>query len=391
MGRTARDDRGCAAVRLPRRDARRGPALLPRRRRQGLHRPRQRAKFNHLHLHLTDDQGWRLQIDSWPRLTERAAASSVGGESGGFYTKDDYREILAHAAARHITVVPEIDLPGHTHAVGVAYPELVEEPVLSEDLVRSAEALGQALPAAGEPYTGWGVGHSSLRIRTADTERFVRDVLSELAELTPGPWLHIGGDEAFGTDPADFASFMARTTALVVELGKTPVAWHEAGSGPDIAPGTVGQYWGSRTPQGAHAAEASRFVERGGRLIMSPSDAAYLDMKYDEQFPLGLSWAGVVDVRTAYDWEPTAILPLPAASVLGVEAPLWTETVRDLRDADRLVFPRVAAIAEIAWSPAAATERTWESFRERVGRLAPLWQSEGIDHHAAEEIPWSSR
>lgn len=346
-------------------------------------------KFNHLHLHLSDDQGWRIHIDSWPKLTELASTTSVSGDPGGFYTKDDYREIVAYAASRHMVVIPEIDLPGHTHAVGVAYPELVEAPVLNDTLVEESARLGQALPIAGEPYTGWGVGHSSMRIHAENTYDFVRDVVRELAELTPGPYLHIGGDESLGTTPADFAFFATRATEIVVEAGKIPIAWHEMGSAENIAYGTVGQYWGSTPPQGTHAADAARFVARGGALIMSPSNAAYLDMKYSRDFPLGLEWAGIVDVQTAYDWEPTAVLDVADSAVLGIEAPLWTETTRTYADVERLAFPRAAAHAEIAWSPRSLHD--WESFRVRLGALAPLWNAEGIDFHRSAEVPWSER
>lgn len=346
-------------------------------------------KFNHLHLHLSDDQGWRVHIDSWPLLTELASSTSAGGDPGGFYTKDDYREIVAHAASRHMIVIPEIDLPGHTHAIGVAYPELVEAPVLNDNLIADSARLGQDLPVAGETYLGWGVGHSSVRIHEDRTYDFVRDVVRELAEMTPGPYIHIGGDESLGTPQADFDLFAERATAIVVEAGKIPVAWHEMGSAAGIAEGTVGQYWGKTTPEGTHAEEAVHFVERGGALIMSAADVAYLDMKYTPEFPLGLTWAAIIDVRAAYDWEPTAVLDVPESAILGVEAPLWSETTRTYRDVEQLVFPRAAAQAEIGWSPRESPERDWESFRVRLGSLAPLWKAEGIEFHSAADIPWS--
>jgi hexosaminidase len=325
-------------------------------------------KFNHLHLHLTDDQGWRIQIDSWPLLTERGSIGDAGPCAGGYLSKDDYRHVVEYAAARHMTVVPEVDLPGHTHAVGVAYPELVEEPWVSETAVSEAAALGQDLPVRGEHFAGWAVGHSSVRIHEERTYEFVTDVLNELAEMTPGPYLHIGGDECLGTSAADFATFISRVTRIAAATGKTPVTWHEAGAVADIAPGTVGQYWGSVTPQGAHAEEAAHFVARGGALIMSASDRTYLDMKPSEDFPLGLSWAGVVPLRTAYDWDPASVVPgVPESAILGIEAPLWTETVDSYADLETLVFPRLLAHAETAWSPQAA--RDWAGFQARVGLI----------------------
>lgn len=346
-------------------------------------------KFNHLHLHLTDDQGWRLHIDAWPRLTEQASSTSVGGDPGGFYSKDDYREIVEYAAARHMIVVPEIDLPGHTHAIGLAYPEIVEAPVMNDELLAESAELGQALPVAGEPYLGSGVGHSSVRIRDAGTYAFIRDVLTEIAEITPGPYLHIGGDESLGTAPHDFEYFAERVTAMTFEVGKTPIAWHEVGAAGGIAEGTIGQYWGNTTPAGTHAREGRHFVTRGGKLIMSASNVAYLDMKYTPDFPLGATWAAIIDVRSAYEWEPTSVLGVPEDAILGVEAPLWTETIRTLADIDQLFLPRAAAHAEIAWSPRNAPARTWDSFRERVGELAPKWRHEGLNFHRSPEIAWA--
>jgi len=348
-------------------------------------------KFNQLHLHLTDDQGWRIHIDSWPKLTELASSTASLGDPGGFYSKDDYREIVAYAAERHMLVIPEVDLPGHTHAIGVAYPELVEAPVMNDGLLAESKRLGQPLPVAGEPYLGWGVGHSSVRIHEERTYEFVRDVVRELAELTPGPYIHIGGDESLGTPQADFDLFVERATAIVVEEGKIPLAWHEVGAADHIAEGTVGQYWGKTTPEGTHAAEAMHFVERGGALIMSAADVAYLDMKYSADYPLGLAWAGTIDVRSAYEWEPTEVLDVPDTAILGVEAPLWSETTRTFSEVERLVFPRAAAQAEVAWSPRTAAERDWESFRVRLGSMAPLWKASDVDFHPAEEIPWSTR
>ncbi|MFE7698136.1 beta-N-acetylhexosaminidase [Microbacterium keratanolyticum] len=348
-------------------------------------------KYNHLHLHLTDDQGWRLQIDAWPLLTEKAASSSALGDEGGFYTKDDYREIVRYAASKHMVLVPEVDLPGHTHAIGVAYPELVEAPVISDLLISEGERLNQPLPVAGQVYTGWGVGHSSVRIGEERTYDFVRDVLTEIAEITPGPYLHIGGDESLGTTAEDFATFVTRATRIAAETGKTPVAWHEVGAVSDIAEGTIGQYWGKVTPEGSHAEEAAHFVARGGSLIMSASDATYLDMKYDADFPLGLVWAAIINVQKAYEWEPTAVVPgVPTEAILGIEAPLWSETTRTMADVEQLVFPRAAAHAETAWSAATAPERTWDSFRARVAGLAPAWKAEGVNFYASEEIPWQN-
>lgn len=349
-------------------------------------------KLNHLHLHLSDDQGWRIEIPSRPELTMLASGSAIGGDAGGFYTAEDYAQIVAYAAARHMTVVPEIDLPGHTHAVGLAYPDLVEPPVLSEHISEIVETYGSTLPVAGEPYEGIAVGFSSLRIGTPATEAFVTDVVTDLVTMTPGPYLHVGGDEALGTDPGDYAAFVSLASRIVADAGKVPVMWHEAGAASDLYPGTVGQYWGFVSPTDGMDAKARGFVARGGRLILSPADAVYLDMKDAVDSELGLTWAnGVTSVERAYTWEPGSMLDGVAESdILGIEAPLWTETVRSPDDIDTLMFPRIAAAAEAAWSPATGEHplRTWESFRERVGGLARLWDALGIHFRRSPEIPW---
>lgn len=351
-------------------------------------------KFNALHLHLTDDQGWRIHLDSRPKLTELASGSAVGGDAGGFFSKADYRRIVQYAASRHMIVVPEVDLPGHTHAVGLAYPELAEAPVLSAHLLEMLSSHGGAIPTAGQPYTGMGVGFSSLKIRSEATYDFVADVVGELAGMTPGPYLHIGGDEARGTAPEDFAQFMERATEIVADLGKTPITWHEAGAAARIDPSTVGQYWGLLTPTDGMDEKARTFVRNDAGLILSPADAVYLDMKYDADSPLGLTWAnGPTSVERAYSWEPSAVIEgVTDADILGIEAPMWTETIRTLDDLDQMAFPRIAAAAEAAWSPAAADSdlRTWQSFRVRVGAVGPLWSSLGIRFHASDEIPWST-
>ena len=351
-------------------------------------------KMNALHLHLTDDQGWRIELDSRPALAELASGTAVGGDPGGFYTKDDYREIVEYAASRHMIVVPEIDMPGHTHAVGLAYPELAEAPVVSDHMREIIRDYGGDEPQAGVPYDGMAVGFSSLKIHDEATYDFVADVFGELAAMTPGPYLHFGGDESLSTSDEDFATFVTRASAIIADLGKTPVAWHEAGATADIADTTVGQYWGFMTPQEGAAEKAQTFVGNGSQLILSPADAIYLDMKYPTGPSLGLTWAnGPTSVERAYSWEPADVVPgVDESGILGIEAPLWTETIRTAEDIDTMAFPRIAAAAEAAWSPVTGESelRTWESFRERVGTLGPLWTSMGIGFHPSGEIPWAT-
>jgi hexosaminidase len=354
-------------------------------------------KLNHLHLHLSDDQGWRLELRSRPALTERASSGAVGDAPGGFYRREDYARIVSYAATRHVTIVPEIDVPGHTHAVGLAHPEIAAEPQISDEVRATAERFGGGLPVAGEPYGGIAVGFSSLRTDDERTYAFLADVFGELAALTPGPYLHLGGDEALGTPPDAYARFVSRAVEIVAATGKTPVVWHEAAAVAGLPAAVVAQYWSfahpsadpARTAVDAAAAEAARAA---AAVILSPADAVYLDMKPEPGFPIGLEWAeGPTSLADAYGWEPADRVPgLDPARILGVEAPLWAETVRTLADVDALAFPRIAAAAEIAWSPppVASAERTDAAFRTRLGALAPLWRAQGIGFTPLAGVPW---
>ena len=321
-------------------------------------------KVNHLHLHLTDDQGWRLEITSWPRLTGYGAASEVGGGPGGCYTQDEYRHLVEYAAARFITVVPEIDLPGHTNAALAAYPELTRD--------------GVAVPR----YTGTEVGFSSLAADNPHTYRFLADVFGELAALTPGPYLHLGGDEAHNTDREDYATMLTRAQRIVRGHGKIPIGWHEIAQAP-LDPSAVMQFWG--TTREAPAVVAA--VDRGHRVIMSPATRAYLDMQYAPGDRLGLNWAGFIEVDDAYAWDPADHLPgVVEEHVLGVESPLWTETAASAADLDELAFPRLAVLAEVGWSPRAA--RDWASLRGRLAAHAERWDALGIAYYRSARVDW---
>jgi len=339
-------------------------------------------KLNVLHLHLTDDQGWRIEIESWPELTGIGASTSVGGDGGGFYTKDDYRRIVEYAAERFITIVPEVDLPGHTNAALSAYAEL------------NCEGI------ARKPYEGVEVGFSSLCAspeRAEATDRFLADVTRELAEMTPGPWLHLGGDESLSTSHDDYLDLVRRMTTAAAATGKAVIGWHELGASTELPPGTVGQYWSYVEPEPEASVLTRSFVEQGGTVIFSPADVAYLDMKYvdDPQGPLGgelgVDWAkGPTDLDEAYAWEPADIVPgLAEAQILGVEAPVWTETLSTMSEVEFMAFPRIAAIAEIAWSPAAgAGSRDHDAFFARVAVLGAHLDALGVHYHRVRGVPW---
>jgi hexosaminidase len=322
-------------------------------------------KLNRLHLHLSDDQGWRIEIQSWPDLTRIGGSTAVNGEGGGFYTQAQYAELVAYAAARYITIVPEIDLPGHTNAALAAYAEL------------NCDGAAQPL------YTGITVGFSSLCIDKEITYEFLDDVLRELAELTPGPYIHIGGDEAMATPPDAYRRFMERVQPIVQKYGKRVIGWEELGQA-RLLPDTLVQQWNADPSRMVHTLEA---VAQGAKVIVSPASRTYLDMKYTADTALGLQWAGLVEVRDAYDWEPTAYLEgVGEAQVVGVEAPMWAETIRTISDIEYLAFPRLPGIAEIGWSPRSG--RNWDEYRTRLGAHAPLWETLGITYYRSPQVDW---
>jgi hexosaminidase len=321
-------------------------------------------KLNVLHLHLTDDQGWRIAIGSRPRLAAHGGSTQVGGGPGGHYTKEQYAEIVAYARDRHVTVVPEIDLPGHTNAALASYPELTCD------------------GRAPELYTGTEVGFSALCVDEPATWRFLDEVLGELAAMTPGPYLHIGGDEVRTLSDRQYAGFVERVQELVRAHGKRAIGWQEIANA-RLLPTTAVQYWDSRS--GGDAIRAA--ARQGTRLVLSPATRTYLDMKYDHATELGLAWAGHVEVRDAYDWDPSALLEdLGDGEVLGVEAALWSETLRSIVDVEHMTFPRLPAVAEVAWSPPAA--RGWDGFRRRLAAHGPRWSAMAVDYHRSPQVPW---
>jgi hexosaminidase len=262
---------------------------------------------------------------------------------------------VRYAADRYITVIPEIDMPGHTNAALVAYPDLGCD--------------GKTYT----PYTGTQVGFSKLCVRSEKTYAFIDQVVAQIAALTPGPYLHIGGDEALTLSAADYRTFTDRVQKIVAKHGKQVMAWHQLA---DAAPaqGAVLEYWNQGGKDAAQVAAAAR---NGAKIVMAPADHVYLDMKYDATQKLGTKWAGMVDVEQAYAWDPAALLPgVPPDAVFGVEAALWGETIHSVADAEYLMFPRLLAAAEAAWS--APEVRGWDGFKTRLAAQTPRWDAAGI-------------
>jgi hexosaminidase len=324
-------------------------------------------KLNRLHLHLSDDQGWRVEIRSWPNLARHGGSTQVGGGPGGYYTQEQYADLVRYAQERFITIVPEIDMPGHTNAALASYPEL--------------NCDGVAPPL----YTGIQVGFSTLCVDREITYRFVDDVVREISAMTPGPYFHIGGDEVEKLTDEQYRQFIERVEGIVRSHGRRMIGWTEVAQA-NLHPTSVIQHW---RPGQEWAAAVVGAVGRGARLIMSPAARTYLDMKYDSTTVLGLNWAGFVEVRDAYDWDPAALLEgVGEGAVLGVEAPLWSETVGTIHDAEYLAVPRLPAVAEVGWSPAAARE--WEGFRTRLAAQAPRWTALGVNFYRSPQVPWGN-
>jgi hexosaminidase len=317
-------------------------------------------KLNVLHLHLSDDQGWRIQIDSRPKLTAMGSLTQVGGGAGGFYTKQDYQAILAYAQARYILIVPEIDMPSHINAGLIGYPEI---------------SCGQRPPAL---YTGTEVGWSSLCVDKEETYAFVDDVIRELSAMTPGPYFHIGGDEVRTLTHEQYVKFIERVQTIVTKYGKKMIGWEEITKA-HLSPTTITHQWKSDS--------AAAAVAMGSKLILSPAQKVYLDMKYTTATELGLHWAAYVEVRDSYDWDPATYMKgVTERDIFGVEGPMWSETLRNITAVEYLAIPRLPALAEVGWTPQAS--RSWDSFRTRIVTHQARWNYLGINFYRSPQLPW---
>ncbi len=311
-------------------------------------------KINVLHLHLSDDQGWRIEIKSWPNLTAHGGSTQVGGGKGGFYSQEEYKDIVQYAAERYITIIPEIDLPGHTNAALASYPEL------------------NCNGIATELYMGTSVGFSTLCTDKEITYEFVDDVIRELAEMTPGPYIHIGGDESHVTPLDDYISFINRVQDIVISHGKMMIGWDEIAHAA-LKKNAIVQFW-------AKAENAKKGVEKNARVIISPANRTYLDMKYDSLTRIGLSWAAFIELDSAYIWKPHKLVEgINKENILGIESPLWSETVVDMEDIEYLVFPRIIGHAEIGWTP--DSQRDWNDYKSRLKKHTERLKIMGVNYY----------
>lgn len=349
-------------------------------------------KQSRLHFHLADDQGWRIEITNggkaegdpvdYTRLTEISGQSAMlshgnayKSELGrtGYYTQDEYKEIVAYAAERFVTLIPEIDVPGHTKAMLHAIPELN-----SEGTAPATTVYGTTM----EQNDG-DVGESTLDVDNPQTWVSLRHIFGQLAAITPGEYIHIGGDEAHVTPHESFVSFVEQSVALVRDLGKKPIGWTEISYSGKLSEGDVIQYWIGDL---SHVANA---VSQGAKVIASRANAAYLDMKYHPKTPIGLTWAGQGDLDHYYNWDPADVVPnADEADILGPEAPLWSETHRGGDQNEFLIFPRAISHAEVGWTPRA--QRDVGEYLDRMAGIGPRLAVMGSNFYDGNRVEWET-
>lgn len=309
-------------------------------------------KLNMLHLHLSDDQGWRLEVPSYPKLTEIGGSSAIRGGRTGFYTTEQLRDLVAYASERGVNIVPEIDLPGHTQAAIASYNELACDDVTN---------LGT--------YSGTQVGFSKLCLTKPDVYKpFVEAVIDTMVDVFPSEFIHIGGDEI---KDRLYGDFMVYASDYVASKGRSAVAWEEAGNYEMNDTSMVMQFWND-------SFDLSEAIDRGHRQLLSPCSYTYLDHGNYAGQPNTYTWCrqNGVPLERLYSLAPEAY-----DNVIGVEAPLWSERVHNNADADNRMWPRLMGVAELGWS--ISDQRDWNSFSGRIEALAPLLSEQGIQYY-----PW---
>ena len=336
-------------------------------------------KFNNFHWHLTDDQGWRIEIKKYPKLTQVGANRREtivghyddydpqvfdGKPYSGFYTQDEVREVVRYAASKHINVVPEIELPGHALAALAAYPELSCEP---------------ARPGLAKTYqvaTKWGV-FPDVFCPTEKTFSFLQDVLTEVMALFPGKYIHIGGDEC----PKDTwrksefcqqlikreglkdehglqSYFITRIDKFVTSKGRRIIGWDEILEG-GISPNATVMSWRG-TKGGIEAARQRHDV------IMTPGQFCYLDHYQGDPALEPMGFGGMLPLALVYSYNPTPaeLSPAEATHILGAQGNVWTEYISTTDQAEYMVWPRAAALAEVVWTPLAL--KSYDDFARRL-------------------------
>jgi hexosaminidase len=349
-------------------------------------------RFNTFHWHLTEDQGWRIEIERYPLLTEiggwrretvvRKNFDPYIGDGipyGGFYTQDEVRDVVAYAAERFITVVPEIEMPGHSTAALAAYSGLA------------------CTPGPFEVATKWGV-FEDIYCPKEETFTFLENVLTEVMALFPSEYIHIGGDEApkrrwresaiaqevirrEGLEDEDELQswFIQRIGRFLAAHGRKIIGWDEILEG-GIPPDATVMSW--RGVQGG--IEAAR---EGHDVIMTPGSHVYFDHYQGDPATEPFAIGGNSPLRKVYDFEPVPpeLSPAEAAHVIGAQANVWTEYMKTTDHVEYMVFPRLLALAEVVWSPREA--RDWASFRARLPAELRRLDALGVNYRPLDDAP----
>jgi hexosaminidase len=339
-------------------------------------------KLNTFHWHLTDDQGWRIEIKKYPKLTEIGAwrDDGHGGKYGGFYTQDQIRDVIAYAVARHITIVPEIELPGHSQAAMAAYPDLA---------------------CTAGPFTvgtKWGIYRDVYCPGKEHTFEFLQDVLSEVAELFPGEFIHIGGDECkkdrwkecpdcqarmkaegLKTEEELQSYVIRRVSKFLATKGKRVIGWDEIEQG-GLAPGAAVMSW--------HGVKPAIVAARDGHdVVMTPTSNCYFDYYQSKAPGQPKAIGGFLPIEKVYALEPTPseLSPSEAVHVLGAQGNLWSEYLDSERQVDYMAFPRACALAEVCWTP--VNQRSFEDFTRRLPQHLRRLDALGVKYFNAPTAP----
>jgi hexosaminidase len=355
-------------------------------------------KINTLHLHVSDDQGFRIVINGFPNLTSIGSQGSVGTDGrtmdpGGYWTQQDYRGVVAYAAAHFMSVVPEVDSPGHNNAIIMSEYNDTTNPLLNghpQDINCSVNNPPQW------NFTG-DVGYSALCPESENSFTIYHAIISQLSAMSSSPYYHLGGDEVPSTvlNQDQYATFLNTEMPIIAAQGKTVMGWAElANPGTNPPAGSVAEYWNPASGTDPDTVTAHEAVDKNMKIVMAPANHAYLDQKYARNTPpnLGLTWAcgrNGCDVDQFYNWDPgTYVTGVTDQNVIGVEGAMWEETTRNLSEIQLMVFPRLIALAEVGWTPQAA--RDFTDFLPRLAAQGPRLTLAGTNFYPSPEVPWPS-
>lgn len=317
-------------------------------------------KLNRLHLHLTDDQGWRIEIKSKPRLTEIGGKSAVKNGRSGYLTQEEYKELQAYAEARNITIIPEIDMPGHIYAALIAYPELNCDEFSN---------LDTSMAKPPQLFHGYEVGWSKFCLEKPEVYDFVSEVISELSEITTGDFIHIGGDEI---DDERYKEFVVKADSIVRSNGKTTIGWEEVTQAP-VNTDFISQRWNGKTESVVDV-----------RIIESICTNFYFDHANEPGQEGTNNWCQErgVSLEDAYNF--TSNNP----NVIGVEAPVWSELVTSNDKADNRLWPRTIATAEVGWTK--KESKNFADFKKRLGQHGERLDNMDINYYRSSDIEWNT-